>query len=69
MNTTTENLPAIQPARQPIIFTCQCGHGWMACMADKPDKMELGPTETEAIGRLHIIYQKELGAVQRQERP
>lgn len=67
MNTTTEALPIIQPAHQPIILTKQCRGGWIACLADEPGKWEYGLNETEAIGKLHRMNQDILGTIHRQE--
>lgn len=53
----------------PTIITGKRWDDWVAYFADRPGKYEIGHTEAEAIGKLHLLHQDVLGLVQRKEQP
>lgn len=61
--TTTEELST----RQPTIITEKRWNDWVAYFAENPGWYEIGRTEAEAIGKLHLLHQDVLGTIQRKE--
>lgn len=63
MSITTEELATLSPT----IITEKRWNDWKASFAEQPGCYEIGRTEAEAIGKLHLLHQDILGTIQRKE--